>query len=74
MTDYLKYLIIPLLSQPDAMQVDITANTVNITVAKEDMGRVIGKHGLIISSIRNLTKVFASLHSLPPTTVNLIEV
>jgi uncharacterized protein len=73
MKDYLEYLIAPLLSQPEALKVDPSGSVVNITVAKEDMGRVIGKHGLIISAIRNLGKVFTSMHSLPQTSINLVE-
>ncbi len=73
MKEYLEYLISPLLSQPDALVIESSGSVVNITVAKEDMGRIIGKHGLIISAIRNLVKVFTSMHSIPQSSINLVE-
>lgn len=35
-----------------------------ITVAKEDMGKVIGKEGKVIRSIRNIMKIKAMKHDI----------
>lgn len=73
MKQYIEYLIRPLLANQGDLEVEILGSVANIKVAQEDMGRVIGKHGTIISAIRNLTKTFAMLHQLPPVSVNLLE-
>jgi uncharacterized protein len=61
MKDTLAHIISSIVTDPDAVQVEeseeegITVFTV--TVAKEDMGRVIGKEGKVIRSIRNIMKI-----------------
>lgn len=63
MKDTLLYIITALVEHPDEVDVseeladDITNFTVR--VAKEDMGRVIGKEGKVIRSIRNVMKIKA---------------
>ncbi len=63
MKDTLLYIITALVEHPDEVEVseeqadDITNFTVK--VAKEDMGRVIGKEGKVIRSIRNVMKIKA---------------
>lgn len=48
----------PLVSQPNAVRVELIENKENVVltlhVAKEDLGKVIGKHGRIAKSIRTI--------------------
>ncbi len=63
MEDFLNYLIPQLVD--DKKAVSIVSSSENgsvvftITVSKEDMGKVIGKEGKVINSIRNLVKILA---------------
>ena len=64
MKDFALYLLSYLAENKDAIEVieettDDGVVTLTIRVDKTDMGRVIGKDGKIISSIRNLLKVRA---------------
>lgn len=61
MKNTLKYIISSIVEHPEALEIkeeeqDGIINFV-ITVAKEDMGRVIGKQGKVIKSIRNVMKI-----------------
>jgi len=61
MKDILHFIISSIVDNPD--KVEITEDdqdgvvNLNVTLAKEDMGRVIGKNGKIIKSIRNVMKI-----------------
>ena len=63
MKDTLSYLVRALVDNPESVQIDETEDdgvvNLTITVAKDDMGRVIGKEGKVIRSIRNIMKVKA---------------
>ncbi|MBI2029427.1 KH domain-containing protein [Candidatus Gottesmanbacteria bacterium] len=64
MEDFLKYIIPFLIDNKQSFRVDKKEegeSTVIFTihVAKEDMGKVIGKEGRTIQSIRNLIKILA---------------
>lgn len=63
MKDTLHYIITSLVDDPDSVKieeqdVDGVINFI-ITVAKEDMGKIIGKEGKVIRSIRNIMKIKA---------------
>lgn len=64
MKELVEYIAKSLVDQPDA--VDVTESRgqgrtiVNLKVAQEDMGKVIGKQGRIAQAIRTLLKVAAS--------------
>jgi predicted RNA-binding protein YlqC (UPF0109 family) len=73
MNDFVKFLITPLLSQKDELEIIASGSVVTVKISKEDMGRVIGKHGTIISALRNLVKTYCSIQNLPPMSVNLQE-
>ncbi len=66
MKDTLSFIVKSIVSTPD--QVEITEDEqdgiVNlvISVAKEDMGKIIGKEGKVIRSIRNIMKIKAMKH------------
>ncbi len=63
MKDTLHYIVSSIVENPDAVQVseEEVDGIVNftVTVAKEDMGKVIGKEGKVIRSIRNVMKIKA---------------
>ena len=63
MKDALLYIVSSIVDNPDAVKVeenelDGILNLL-ITVAKEDMGKIIGKEGKVIRSIRNIMRIKA---------------
>ena len=65
MQDFLKFLISPLLTTTDQLVIEPSSSAVYVSVAPVDTGRVIGKHGAIISSIRTLLRAYCTLNHLP---------
>lgn len=70
MQDFLNFLITPLLSDPSALQINQNGNIVTLKVGDVDTGRVIGKHGATINSLRTLLKTYCAAQNIP--VVNLI--
>lgn len=64
MKDLVQYLAKALVSQPEAVEVKETqgdtASVVELRVAKEDLGRIIGKQGRTAKSIRTILNAAAS--------------
>ena len=62
--ELVEYVVKSLVDQPDEVQVSEvqTGSTTHIelTVAQPDMGRVIGKRGRVINSIRSLVQILAA--------------
>lgn len=56
MTELVKYIVTALVDQKDQVEVTEEGETVVIRVAKDDMGKIIGKQGRIIKSIRAVVK------------------
>lgn len=79
MRDLLDYLVKSLVSKPEAVVIDEVDQEggiqVNLTVAPEDMGLVIGKNGQTIKSLRRMlgTRAMAENGS-PRVFLNLVEV
>lgn len=63
MKDTLHYIVSAIVDNPDAVVIDEHEEdgilNFSITVAPEDMGKVIGKEGKVIRSIRNIMKIKA---------------
>lgn len=63
MKELVEYIVKSLVDDPDAVRVteyvDRSAVTLELSVAAPDMGRVIGKNGRVINSIRSLLQVLA---------------
>ena len=64
MKDLVQYLARSLVNNPDAVEVDETTSDdgslLKLKVAKEDLGRIIGKQGRTAKSIRTLLNAAAS--------------
>ena len=64
MQDLIEYIALSLVDDPLQVRVSQYQRGSNVElrlqVAKEDMGRVIGKHGRVANSMRNLLKVAAA--------------
>lgn len=62
--DFVEYIIKQMVSNPDAVEVTRTVDEmgvlITLKVAKEDMGRIIGKSGQTAKSIRVLLRVVGS--------------
>lgn len=71
MQDFLTFLITPLLTQPDQLVITIHNYSISLKVAPEDAGRVIGKHGIVISSLRNLCRTYCISHQQNPVNLSL---
>jgi predicted RNA-binding protein YlqC (UPF0109 family) len=68
MKDTLHYIISAIVDDSDAVKIeekeeDGILNLI-VTVAKDDMGKIIGKEGKVIRSIRNIMKIKAMKHDL----------
>jgi predicted RNA-binding protein YlqC (UPF0109 family) len=65
MTDLVKYLAKSLVATPDAVEVSETTGdrgtVLQLKVAKEDLGRIIGKQGRTAKSIRTLMNAAATI-------------
>ncbi len=63
MKDILSYIITSIVDNPDKVIIDEHGENgiVNFTVAiaKDDMGKIIGKGGKVIRSVRNIVKIKA---------------
>lgn len=63
MKNLLEFLLIHLVDNPDAVSIDTSLDgdteIFTLHVAPEDMGKVIGKQGKVINSIRTLARVRA---------------
>ena len=63
MKELVEYIVRSLVEDKDAVKVTIEENddetVVRVSVADEDMGRVIGKNGKVTSSIRTIVKSLA---------------
>jgi uncharacterized protein len=63
-TDLVEYIVKALVESPDDVVVsqseDRSTITVELQVAQEDMGRVIGKGGRVVNAIRTLAQIQAA--------------
>jgi len=61
MKNILEFIVKQIVDNPDSVAIEETDDngfvTLTITVAKEDMGKIIGKEGKIIRAIRNVMKI-----------------
>lgn len=61
-----RYLVTSLVDEPDSVEVNArtsdVATTYEVTVAPDDVGKVIGRQGRIIKAIRTLVRAAASVN------------
>lgn len=61
MKDILNYLLKNIVDEPDEVAIEESQEDslthYSVTVAKQDMGKVIGKEGRVIRAIRNIMKI-----------------
>lgn len=60
MNELMEYIVKALVDNKDAVSVTLDENTVKVRVAKDDMGKVIGKQGRIVKSLRTVLKAACS--------------
>ncbi|HEY6607638.1 MAG TPA: KH domain-containing protein [Candidatus Limnocylindria bacterium] len=64
MKEFLEYIAKSLVDDPDAVSVEIEDDAdetvLTLSVAQDDMGRVIGRDGRIANAIRSLLRVMAA--------------
>ena len=64
MKELVEFIVRSLVGNPDEVRVeafeDRSETTLELSVAADDMGRVIGRHGRVINSIRSLVQVSAA--------------
>lgn len=51
-----RFMVTSLVDNKDAINIEIDGATINVTVAKEDMGKIIGKQGRTAKAIRSIVK------------------
>lgn len=76
MKETLHFIVSSIVDNPDAVAVeereeDGILNLI-VTVAKDDMGKVIGKEGKVIRGIRNIMKIKAMKHNVR-INISLVE-
>ena len=66
MKELVQYLAQSIVDQPDAVEVtetqDVNASVVELKVAQEDIGRIIGKQGRTAKSLRTILNAAAARH------------
>ncbi|MBP5356933.1 MAG: KH domain-containing protein [Clostridia bacterium] len=56
MEKLVRFMVTSLVDNKDAINIEIDGATINVTVAKEDMGKIIGKQGRTAKAIRSIVK------------------
>ena len=72
MNELVKYIVTALVDNKDEVSVEEDGDVIVIKVAKDDMGKVIGKQGRIIKAIRSVVKA-ASIKQGKNYTVEIDE-
>ena len=74
MTELVEFLVKEIVDNKDKVRVTLEGeDTINISVSKEDMGKVIGKQGRIAKAIRTIVKAVAVKENRKYT-VEILEV
>ena len=64
MTELVEFLVKELVDNKDAVIVALDGETINVTVSKDDMGKVIGKQGRIAKAIRTIVKAASAKENI----------
>ena len=62
--DLVEYLVVALAEDPDEISIEVTdedeSSLIEVHVSEGDVGRIIGRHGRVIKSIRSLARACGS--------------
>ena len=62
--DLVEYMVASLVDNPDSIVIDVTdsdeSSLIEVHVDPEDVGKVVGRHGRVIKSIRTLARACAA--------------
>lgn len=62
--DLVEYLVVNIVDDPDGVSLEVidgaSSSTIELTVAKGDVAKVIGRHGRTIKAIRTLARALAA--------------
>lgn len=72
MTELVKYIVTALVDDKDGVSVAVDGDVITVRVAKDDVGKVIGRQGRIIKALRSVVKA-ASIKQGRNCTVELDE-
>ena len=73
MGELVRYIISELVDNKDAVKVEVDGDTVRVSVAKDDMGKIIDKQGRTAKAIRTVVKA-AGAKEGKKYSVDIIEV
>ncbi len=73
MQELVQYIINGLVDDKDAVKIEIDGETIKVTVAKSDMGKIIGKQGRTAKAIRTVIRA-AGAKDGKKYTVDILEV
>jgi predicted RNA-binding protein YlqC (UPF0109 family) len=65
MEDFLRFMLTPLVADPESIQIAVTGSQATVIVPQSDMGKVIGKHGQMVAHLRTLLRTYCKNHHLP---------
>lgn len=72
MTELVEFLVKELVDDKEKVSIVLDGDVINISVSKDDMGKVIGKQGRIAKAIRTIVKA-ASIKDNKKYTVEIFE-
>ncbi len=62
--DLVEYLVVNIVDDPDGVSLEVidgaSSSTIEVTVAEDDVAKVIGRHGRTIKAIRTLARALAA--------------
>jgi predicted RNA-binding protein YlqC (UPF0109 family) len=77
MRDLVEFLVRALVSDPEAVRVEEVAENgdvvLEVRVADDDLGRVIGRDGRVANAIRTIAKAAATAHDSGRVMVEIVE-
>ncbi|MBQ7227176.1 MAG: KH domain-containing protein [Clostridia bacterium] len=73
MQELVQYIITGLVENKDAVNVEVDGEAVKVTVAKDDMGKIIGKQGRTAKAIRTIVRAAGAV-SGKKYSVDILEV
>ncbi len=72
MIELVEFLVKELVDDKDSVNITLDGDVINVSVAKDDMGKVIGKQGRIAKALRTIVKA-ASVKENKKYTVEILE-